>query len=142
MKIDVEILRNIVSALPFKLTDGQRRTAWQIIRDLALNHPMYRLLYGEVGSGKTVVAMIAASAVCRTSAQVVWLNPTAILATQQAETLRNILEPFGFKVAQVSAAVKEDHLSADIIVGTHALLEPKLKFRNLGLIIIDEQHRF
>ena len=140
--VDVAGLKKVAAALPFKLTDGQRRASWQIIQDLALNHPMSRLLYGEVGSGKTAVAMIAASAVVRHHRQVIWLNPTVILAAQQAETLSTIFQPLGIKVAQVSAITKDDYLDADIIVGTHALLEPKIKFNNLGLIVIDEQHRF
>ncbi|MEK7202125.1 MAG: ATP-dependent DNA helicase RecG [Patescibacteria group bacterium] len=140
--INTEELKKVVGALPFKLTDGQRRASWQIVQDLALDHPMYRLLYGEVGSGKTAVAMIAAAAICQNQRQVIWLNPTAILAIQQAETLRDILAPLGLKVALVTSATKENHLEADVVVGTHALLEPKIKFNNLGLIIIDEQHRF
>jgi len=135
-------LKKIVAALPFTLTPGQRQSAWQIIQDLAQDHPMYRLLYGEVGSGKTAVALIAAAAVCRAGQQVVWLNPTAILVAQQAETIRQIARPLGLTVAVVTGAKKDDHFDADIIVGTHALLEPKIKFKNLGLIIVDEQHRF
>ncbi|MDP3992760.1 MAG: ATP-dependent DNA helicase RecG [bacterium] len=142
LEIDAKELKEVVAALPFELTDGQRRASWQIIQDLRLNHPMYRLLYGEVGSGKTAVAMIAASAVMQNKFQVIWLNPTVILATQQTEALKSIFGPLGLKVVQVSAGIKDDYASADIIVGTHALLEPKIKFKNLGLIIIDEQHRF
>lgn len=142
IKINPEHLRTVVAALPFKLTSGQRQAAWQIIQDLATSAPMYRLLYGEVGSGKTAVAIIAAAAVCKEGRQVIWLNPTAILATQQAQTLQSILVPLGLKVALVTATKKDDLTNADIVVGTHALLEPKVKFRNLGLIIIDEQHRF
>lgn len=140
--INAEELKKVVATLPFKLTDGQRRASWQIIQDLSLSYPMYRLLYGEVGSGKTAVALIAATAICQNHRQVIWLNPTAILATQQAETLRDILAPLGLKVALVTSTTKENHLEADIVVGTHALLEPKIKFKNLGLIIVDEQHRF
>ncbi|MCR4277551.1 MAG: ATP-dependent DNA helicase RecG [Candidatus Berkelbacteria bacterium] len=142
IEIDVDSLKGAVSMLPYKLTDGQRKAAWQIIQDLSLSHPMYRLLYGEVGSGKTAVAMIASWAISQVGAQVVWLNPTAILAAQQAETLRDTLGPLGIKVALLTAGVKENHFDADIIVGTHALLEPKITLRKLGLIIIDEQHRF
>ena len=142
IEIDVDSLKEAVTSLPYQLTDGQRKAAWQIIQDLSLSHPMYRLLYGEVGSGKTAVAMIASWAISQVGAQVVWLNPTAILAAQQAETLRNTLGPLGLKVALLTSGVKENHFDADVIVGTHALLEPKLTFRKLGLIIVDEQHRF
>lgn len=142
IQTDIAQLKATVAALPFKLTDGQRKAAWQIIGDLKLNYPMYRLLYGEVGSGKTAVAMIAASAVCKVGSQVVWLNPTAILARQQADVMRQILSPLGLKIALVTAEVKDDHLNADIIIGTHALLSPKTTFTRLGLIIVDEQHRF
>lgn len=142
IEIDVDSLKEAVSTLPYKLTDGQRKAAWQIIQDLSLSHPMYRLLYGEVGSGKTAVAMIASWAISQVGSQAVWLNPTAILAAQQTETLRDTLGPLGIKVALLTAGVKENHFDADIIVGTHALLEPKITLRKLGLIIIDEQHRF
>lgn len=140
--IDPKALKEIVAALPFSLTPGQRRATWQIIQDLAKSNPMYRLLYGEVGSGKTVVALIAAASVCRSGRQAVWLNPTAILVAQQTETIRKIIEPLGLTVAIVTGTKKDDHFDADIIIGTHALLEPKIKFKNLGLIIVDEQHRF
>lgn len=140
--INPEELKKVVAALPFKLTDGQRRASWQIIQDLALSYPMYRLLYGEVGSGKTAVAMITAAAICQNHRQVIWLNPTAILATQQAETLHQMLSPLGLKVALVTGATKDNHIEADVIIGTHALLEPGIKFARLGLIIVDEQHRF
>jgi ATP-dependent DNA helicase RecG len=142
IEADIEGLKKAVAALPYKLTDGQRKATWQVIKDLSLDHPMYRLLYGEVGSGKTAVAMLASWAVSNTDAQVVWLNPTAILAAQQADTLRKILEPLGLKTALFTSSIKENLFNADIIVGTHALLEPTLNFRKLKLIIIDEQHRF
>jgi len=135
-------LKAITAALPFQLTSGQRQSAWQIIQDLAQNHPMYRLLYGEVGSGKTAVALMAAVAICQSGRQMVWLNPTAILVAQQAEAIKRIVTPLGLTVAVVTGAKKEAHFEADIIIGTHALLDPKIKFRELGLIIVDEQHRF
>lgn len=140
--IDTELLKEVVKAVKFELTDGQRRTAWQIIQDISSSTPMNRLLYGEVGSGKTVVAMLAAASVAKQKFKVIWLNPTTILASQQAETLREIFEPMGLKIGLQTALKKSDIEQLDIVVGTHALLNDKLTFSNLGLIVIDEQQRF
>jgi ATP-dependent DNA helicase RecG len=139
-----------VSKLPFKLTNAQRKSAWEIFQDMEKDTPMNRLLQGDVGSGKTMVAAMAAFEAVSGGSQVALLAPTAILATQHYEGLKDLLKQFGIKTALLIGATKEkDTLKKNIIngeidfvIGTHALLTDDTEFKNLGLVIIDEQHRF
>ncbi|MCX6811056.1 MAG: ATP-dependent DNA helicase RecG [Candidatus Berkelbacteria bacterium] len=142
MKIDEKFLKDFVESLPFKLTDAQKKSAWRIIKDLESDQPMNRLLNGDVGSGKTVVAAFAAAVVIKNGYRVALMAPTEILANQHFQTLTKILEPLGISVGLLTLANKSDHNLPDIIVGTHALIQEKVKLTNLGLVIIDEQHRF
>jgi ATP-dependent DNA helicase RecG len=149
--------------LPFVLTDGQQRVSAEILDDLARSHPMHRLLQGEVGSGKTVVALRAMLAVVDSGGQAALLAPTEVLAQQHVRTLRALLGPLaqagelgGADVAtrialltgsQGAKARRENLLdaasgTAGIVVGTHALLEEHVQFADLGLVVVDEQHRF
>ncbi|PSO43516.1 ATP-dependent DNA helicase RecG [Candidatus Saccharibacteria bacterium QS_5_54_17] len=149
---DREAIRALVADLPFSLTGSQRKSAWRIIQDMQREHPMNRLLQGDVGSGKTVVAAIAAAVVANNRLQTAFLAPTAILAGQHEQTLRDILAPLGVEVALVTGANRRkergdiiQRLRANqisVVVGTHALLEDDVTFSGLGLVIIDEQHRF
>lgn len=140
----------LVGSLPFRLTDAQRRATWDILRDMEKTVPMNRLLQGDVGAGKTVVAAIAAHQAACAGAQTALLAPTAILATQHAEGLDKLLRPLGVSVALLTGATKQKEalkrrISAgevDLVVGTHALLTDDTNFKSLGLCIIDEQHRF
>ena len=146
--------QSFVGSLPFKLTDAQRKAAWQIFQDMAKSQPMNRLLEGDVGAGKTVVAAMASLVAIEQSFQVALMAPTEILARQHAETLQRLLEHAGvgeqialligsLKPAQkatVHARIADG--SAKLMVGTHALLSEKVDMHKLGLIIIDEQHRF
>jgi len=149
MNIDKDFLKEFVSKLTFKLTNAQRRAAWEIICDLARNVPMNRLLEGEVGSGKTVVAAMAAAVTSKNNYdtnsnwQSIWLAPTEILANQHYQNVSKILMPFKIKVGLLTAANKlADLLKDDLIIGTHALIQKDVSFPRLSLIIIDEQHRF
>ncbi|OGD60953.1 hypothetical protein A3A71_03575 [Candidatus Berkelbacteria bacterium RIFCSPLOWO2_01_FULL_50_28] len=142
IQLDEERLQQTVAALPFKLTDGQRRASWEILQDLTRGYPMNRLLYGEVGSGKTAVAAIVAATVAASNRQIAWLNPTLTLAHQQAEVLQRFCQPLGLKIALITSLKKDSPKEADIIVGTHALLNAATNFRSIGLVIVDEQHRF
>jgi ATP-dependent DNA helicase RecG len=142
LKIDNKYLADFALTLPFKLTNGQRLAAWEIIQDLALSRPMNRLLYGEVGSGKTAISLLVAAAVIRNGKKVVMLTPTLALAHQQASVCSDILSKSSLKVAQITASRKDNCQDADLIIGTHALLQKKIKLQNIGLVIIDEQHRF
>lgn len=147
---EVTKIRKFVASLPFKLTNAQRRAAWEIFQDLEKPVPMNRLLQGDVGSGKTMVAALSALEVTLAGGQVAILAPTAILATQHFDSLSRILEPFGVKVALLTGATKQKvelkkqikSGEVDLVIGTHALLTDDTEFKNLTLVIIDEQHRF
>lgn len=143
-------IREFVAGLPFRLTNAQRLAAWEIFQDMEKPTPMNRLLQGDVGSGKTMVAAMSAYEAILGGAQVALLAPTAILATQHFEGLVKILEPLGVRAALLTGATKQKpelkRLVAsgeiDLVIGTHALLTDDTEFMRLGLVIIDEQHRF
>jgi ATP-dependent DNA helicase RecG len=149
-----DIAKNFVSQLPFHLTDAQRKAIWQIYLDMERGQPMNRLVEGDVGSGKTVVATMAALMVLHHGHQVALMAPTELLARQHAETISTLLKPLGMDryVGLLVGGMKEDrkrqaHASiADgrmrFIIGTHAVIQDNVAMRNLELIIIDEQHRF
>ena len=147
-----EIRESVRTVLPFSLTGAQKRVLREIAADLQSSRPMYRLVQGDVGSGKTIVALIAALVVVRNGFQVALLAPTEILAEQHYERLAQLLEDSGVRLGSLtgSTGTKErrelltslERGDVDIIVGTHALLEPRVEFRSLGMAIVDEQHRF
>ena len=145
-----EIIKQFVDKLPFKLTNAQRLAAYEIFQDMAKSTPMNRLLQGDVGSGKTMVAALAAYAAAKAGLQTALLAPTAILATQHYENLKDRLEPFGIKVALLTGATKKKtdlksnikQGKIDLVIGTHAILTDDTEFQDLSLVIIDEQHRF
>jgi len=151
------------ATLPFQLTAGQVAVCKEIESDLAQSHPMHRLLQGEVGSGKTIVALRAMLAVIDSGGQAALLAPTEVLAAQHLRTIQKLLGELGQggmlggseKATQItlitgsqSAAARKEALamaasgSAGIVIGTHALLGEKVEFKDLGLIVVDEQHRF
>ncbi|MEI6039825.1 MAG: ATP-dependent DNA helicase RecG [Candidatus Berkelbacteria bacterium] len=143
MSTDENLLKDFVGKLPFKLTDAQRKTAWEIIKDLTRTIPMNRLLEGDVGSGKTVVAAMAAIVAIKSGYQVVWLAPTEILANQHFQNVTKILAPYNTRIGLLTGANKKaDLINDNLIIGTHALIQKNVEIPNLGLIIIDEQHRF
>lgn len=149
---DEATARGFVKALPFKLTDAQRVAAWQILQDLARPEPMNRLLEGDVGSGKTVVAAMAMHHAAHAGFQSVMLAPTEILARQHADVIQSILGPFqidvGLLIGSTPAAARKPMLAAladgelPVLVGTHALIEEGVQFKDLALTVVDEQHRF
>lgn len=134
-------LKNFIKSLPFKLTSAQQKVLQQIQGDLRKNQPMNRLIQGEVGSGKTVVAAIITYLVFKNNLRTLFMAPTEILAFQHFETLKNLLEPYGVSVGIYTGSKKGDK-SAQVVVGTHALLSRKLSIDHVGLVIIDEQQRF
>ena len=144
------LLDKFHKALPFELTGAQMKVIAEIRRDLAARHPMNRLLQGDVGSGKTVVAIAAMLLAIEAGYQAAFMAPTQILAEQHYAVLRRWLEPLGVRMALRTAARQEESFlplvagdeNADVIVGTHALLYDTVSFSNLGLVIIDEQHKF
>jgi len=146
------LIKGFVKDLPFQLTNAQRRSTWEILQDLAKVQPMSRLLQGDVGSGKTIVAAIAMLNTAISGNQAVLLCPTEILARQHFENINKLLTFYGVdcflltgstsKVEKESIYNKIKEGEARIIVGTHALLEKGVEFWRLGLAIVDEQHRF
>lgn len=151
---DEKLAKDFVSRLSFKLTDAQRKVAWQIYGDMSRTAPMNRLLEGDVGSGKTVVAAMAAIMAMRQGYQVALMTPTELLARQHADSLVRLLTPVGMadKVSLLIGAIRPKQKAllheqiadgqTSLIVGTHALIAQKVDIPRLGLIIIDEQHRF
>ncbi|TSC87477.1 MAG: ATP-dependent DNA helicase RecG [Microgenomates group bacterium Gr01-1014_16] len=136
-------IRQFIANLPFTLTLSQNKTVDEILTDLSTPNPMNRLLEGDVGSGKTIVAAIAAYAAHLNNFQTLILAPTQILAHQHYQTLKSLIDPFGISVGLITGNSKLDakrYTLDAIFVGTHALLSKK--FDSVGLIIIDEQHRF
>jgi ATP-dependent DNA helicase RecG len=152
------LLDKFLQSLPFELTAAQRKVIDEIHRDLAAHYPMNRLLQGDVGSGKTVVAITAMLLAVEAGYQAAFMAPTQILAEQHYDVLRRWLEPLGINIALRTAARQEEsgplplfaqnensgsaRNDPQIIVGTHALLYEGVSFSNLGLVVIDEQHKF
>ncbi len=169
---DEKLMQKFVAALPFSLTNAQRKAAFQILKDLEKPMPMNRLLNGDVGSGKTVVAAMAALSAINSGYQVAIMAPTEVLARQHFESISKLFAPYKINVAlltnayqqisnlkfkisnlKLSSAKKEqtsrDNLLSNIkngnisiVIGTHALIQKGVNFKNLALVIIDEQHRF
>jgi ATP-dependent DNA helicase RecG len=152
IKADAGAHARFTRALPYAPTGAQDRAAGEIRRDLASGAPMRRLLQGDVGSGKTLVAAMAAVEAAANGYQSAFMAPTEVLARQQYDTLSTLLSPLGYTVAVLSGrdrgSAREGTLmgladgSIQIVAGTHALFQDAVTFRNLGLIIVDEQHRF
>jgi ATP-dependent DNA helicase RecG len=162
--LNLELIKRVVDSLPFKLTDSQRKSAWQILKDLERTRPMNRLLEGDVGSGKTVVAALAIINVVRSGHQAVLMAPTEILAKQHFKTIWDLLNKFRIDVGLLtgksdrfySRKLKNQEIEISrkkllerardneipLIIGTHALIQDKVKFGKLGLVVLDEQHRF
>jgi len=137
-----EQLLELLSSLPFQLTGAQRKVLKEIINNLGEKKPMNRLLQGDVGSGKTVVAAIIFYLTFLNGYQSAFMAPTEVLAIQHFNTIKTILEPFGMKTAIHTSTRKLKEDKFDIVVGTHALISKGISFKKLALIVIDEQHRF
>jgi len=161
---DLDLTKRLVNSLPYKLTDAQRKSAYQILKDLEKPRPMNRLLEGDVGSGKTIVAAIAGLNVAKAGFQVAFMAPTEILAKQHFKGVADILGDFKLNIGlltgkqdqfrskklknQVIEISREKLLEKarngdiNILIGTHALIQDTVKFGKLGLVVLDEQHRF
>ncbi|MCM3589015.1 ATP-dependent DNA helicase RecG [Brevibacillus borstelensis] len=152
LQIPMEELRTFVKSLPFPLTDAQKRVIKEILTDMRSPYAMNRLLQGDVGSGKTVVAAIALFAAVKAGFQGALMVPTEILAEQHVQSLTGLLSPHGIQVALLSGSLtakrRREVIGAlqmgliDVVVGTHALIQEDVFFSKLGLVITDEQHRF
>ena len=159
-----DIMKRFTDKLPFQLTNAQKKAAWYILKDLEKPRPMNRLLQGDVGSGKTVVAAMAALSTVKAGYQVAFMAPTEILAQQHFKTVAQLLAPFKITVGlltgktdrfispklptdyiEISRAKLLERIKAgtiDVLIGTHTLIQDKVKFGNLAFVIVDEQHRF
>jgi len=164
IEIKLEEIKKFIKKLSFELTQSQKKSAWEILKDLNKSRPMNRLLEGDVGSGKTVVAAIAILNVILNNFQVAYLAPTEILANQHFENISKLLEGWPIKIGlltreekklintesqrkqkKISKAKILEMISVgkiDLVIGTHAILQEGVKFKQLGFIIVDEQHRF
>jgi ATP-dependent DNA helicase RecG len=150
--VDDRIRESARRVLPFKLTNGQKVSLKEIVDDLQRPQPMNRLLQGDVGAGKTIVALLAALVAMENGLQVAFMAPTEILAEQHFLNISRLLQPSRFRVALLtgatSPAARRQQLaeieagSIHLVIGTHALVEGDVQFRQLGLVVIDEQHRF
>jgi len=161
IKFDEKMAKKFVKKLPFKLTDGQKKAAWQIIQDIGRNQPMNRLLEGDVGSGKTIVAAMAAYFAALNGYQVAFMAPTEILSRQHYEKIWPLLKKFDIATGLLTssnAKISKDEPAnrqtkkelikkieageIPIVIGTHSLIQKNVRFKNLALVVIDEQHRF
>jgi ATP-dependent DNA helicase RecG len=151
---DERLAKQFVGHLPFTLTDAQRKVVWRLYQDMQKTQPMNRLVEGDVGSGKTVVATMAALMAMAEGFQVAFMAPTELLARQHADTVYGLLEPLGMHttvallVGGMTTQQKRaayEHIAtgeAKFIIGTHALIQEKVDMHKLGLVVVDEQHRF
>jgi ATP-dependent DNA helicase RecG len=170
IKFDQAMIKNFVANLPFQLTKDQKVAAWEIFKDLEKSYPMNRLLEGDVGSGKTVVALMAAIQAAKSGNQTVFLAPTEVLAQQHYRTITSLISNSQFSISnetpnqksQITTGlltasesrfnnerIKKSELkkeiaygSINIIIGTHAVIQKDIFFKNLSLVVVDEQHRF
>jgi ATP-dependent DNA helicase RecG len=159
--INLQIIKNFLKSLPFALTKAQKKSTWEILKDLEKERPMNRLLEGDVGSGKTIVAVISVLNTIKSGFQVALMAPTEILAQQHFQKIAKILEKEKVKIGlmtgkenkiffkkkieklkreKILEKIKEGEI--DFLIGTHALIQEGVKFKNLAFVIIDEQHRF
>lgn len=149
-KVKIDEVENYIGNLPFSLTNSQKKAAFEIFDDLKNDYPMKRLLQGEVGSGKTVVASIAIYSTVQSGYQVALMAPTEVLCEQHFKSLKSFLGKSGIKQYLLTSSTKEREIidrkikegEPGLYIGTHALIQEKIKFKNLGLAIIDEQQRF
>ncbi|MBR1420020.1 MAG: ATP-dependent DNA helicase RecG [Selenomonadaceae bacterium] len=147
-----KLIRQIFESLPFELTKDQRKSIDEIFRDMESDLPMRRLLQGDVGSGKTILAMLALAKTVESGFQGAMMMPTEILARQHLETFEKFLTPIGIRVGFLSGHLTKkrkekiyeeiSNHEVDIVIGTHALIQEGVRFAKLGLVITDEQHRF
>jgi len=143
LDINQEKVLQFIGSLPFTLTKAQKKAVKEMLNDLNQKKPMNRLLEGDVGSGKTVVAAVGFYVAFLNGFQSALMAPTEILAQQHYNTIKSLLEPFGVKIGLATGSKKINLKNGyDILIGTHALVYNKVNFENLGFVVIDEQHRF
>ncbi|MBA4336806.1 DNA helicase RecG [bacterium] len=149
---NIELIKEFLSKLPFELTGAQKKTLYEILLDMEKPYPMSRLVQGDVGSGKTIVAVAAILNTVKAGFQIALMAPTEILAKQHYSSIYKFLLPYGFNIQFISGSTTESQKkeivgqmkkgTVDIVIGTHALIQENIGFKKLGLAIVDEQHRF
>ncbi|MFA7365356.1 MAG: ATP-dependent DNA helicase RecG [Patescibacteria group bacterium] len=158
LEIKIREIKDFINSLPFELTDDQKRSAWEILKETEEKKSMSRLLQGDVGSGKTIVALIAIFNCILNKNQAIFMAPTEILATQHYKSSLDFFKKYNFKIALLTSQKKEANFdiltkkkkeiteyickNADLIIGTHSLIQEGVNFKNLSLVVVDEQHRF
>jgi ATP-dependent DNA helicase RecG len=146
LKVNGALLEAFLAGLPFKLTNAQTRAMNDVLHDLQAPHPMQRLLQGDVGSGKTVVAAIACLAAVDSGAQAAVMAPTEILSEQHFRKFSEWLAPLGVRLGYLRGGMhkkeKTEAIQGRVLIGTHALIQKGVEFQRLGLVVVDEQHRF
>jgi len=146
LKVNGPLLRTFLGGLPFRLTKAQTRAMNEVLRDLREPHPMQRLLQGDVGSGKTIVAAIACLAAVDSGAQAAVMAPTEILSEQHRQKFDEWLAPLGVRLGYLRGGMAKKEakrmLEGRVLIGTHALIQEDVEFSRLGLVVVDEQHRF
>jgi ATP-dependent DNA helicase RecG len=146
LKVNGALLHGFLASLPFKLTKAQTRAMNEVLQDLQEPHPMQRLLQGDVGSGKTIVAAIACLAAVDSGAQAAVMAPTEILSEQHFRKFSEWLAPLGVRLGYLRGGMgkkeKKEALQGRVLIGTHALIQKDVEFPRLGLVVVDEQHRF
>ncbi len=152
LKFDEQMIAEFLARLPFQLTQAQKRTFSEVTKDMAQDHPMHRLVQGDVGSGKTMVALLACLVAHRNGLQSCIMVPTEILAEQHFQNAKKYLQPLGVNIGLLSGHMKASEKEAmqgllrageiRVVIGTHALIQETVEFAELGLVVIDEQHRF
>jgi ATP-dependent DNA helicase RecG len=143
LKIENSEINRFIASLPFKLTESQEKSIDEILKDMGREIPMNRLLEGDVGSGKTVVAAVGAFASFLNGYQSLIMAPTQILANQHFQTLKRLFDKFNVRISLITSDVKKIQLGrSDIFVGTHSLIHSKVNFDKVAFVVIDEQHRF
>ena len=143
LKIDPVSMNRFIDSLPYRLTDSQKKAVDEILSDLSADTPMNRLLEGDVGSGKTVVAAVGAFAAFLNGFQTLIMAPTQILANQHYQTLKSLFDKFNIRTSLITSDVKKIELGrTDVFVGTHSLIHSKVKLDKVAFVVIDEQHRF
>jgi len=154
IKPDLSLINKFIDSLPFNLTNSQKQVSWQIMLDLQKDYPMNRLVEGDVGSGKTIVALLSSISLIKQGYQVCFLAPTEVLARQHYQTMSNLLksvkldQTVGLLIGStktkdkslIKQKIKNDQIL--LIIGTHALLQDDVQFGSLALVVVDEQHRF
>jgi len=139
---DIEYIKTVLTKLPYQLTASQKKALWEIVQDLSAEKPANRLLEGDVGSGKTIVAAIAMMTAARAGFRSVLMAPTEVLAYQHYYSLQPLLAQFGISCRLHTQSYQLGPTAAQVTVGTHALIQESVTFTDLNLVIIDEQHRF